>query len=363
MFIGIPSVVILISGIILAVCLSPEPPLEEISDARKALMQAKRNHSNHYSQQLFRESETLYDSAMKAWGMENKKLFFRRNYRMARECAMLAEIKAREAWNEAANGSKLMREQLRKSIDSLHLRIADYQSLFSRIPLRPEIARKITHGRMLLTEGRLAYEKHDYIASRQKVELASRYIHESYQDVNTLLKKYFNNYPKWMAWVDDMKNRSMTDSTRFILVEKFARRCYLYENGQLKKTFPVELGQYWLGDKRYSGDKATPEGTYRIVKKLEGKQTRYHKALLLDYPNEEDKRAFAEEKSNGSLPRTAKIGGLIEIHGGGGRGVDWTEGCIALTNKDMDSLYVYAGQDMEVLIIGSLKKLSQTLKR
>ena len=51
-----------------------------------------------------------------------------------------------------------------------------------------------------------------------------------------------------------------------------------------KWEFDAELGTNWVGDKRVKGDKATPEGMYKITKKFDGRKTKYYKALLLDYP-------------------------------------------------------------------------------
>jgi murein L,D-transpeptidase YafK len=108
---------------------------------------------------------------------------------------------------------------------------------------------------------------------------------------------------------------------------------------------------------------ATPEGMYKVTRKLEGSKTKYYKALLLDYPNEEDKARFREEIENGSLPRNAKIGGLIEIHGDGGKGIDWTEGCVALTNKEMDIVYRLAKVGTPVTIVGSIVDLHNVATR
>ncbi len=114
----------------------------------------------------------------------------------------------------------------------------------------------------------------------------------------------------------------------------------------------------WNGDKRHRGDKATPEGMYYVTKKLEGSSTKYFKALLINYPNEEDKKKFQEEVRRGTLPASAKIGGLIEIHGSGGKGTDWTDGCVALADSDMAKLYKLVKVGTPVTIVGSLENLN-----
>jgi murein L,D-transpeptidase YafK len=78
----------------------------------------------------------------------------------------------------------------------------------------------------------------------------------------------------------------------------------------------------------------------------------FHKALLLDYPNAEDQVEFNRAQRTSQLPRTALIGGLIEIHGEGGQGRDWTRGCVALTNRDIDDLFARVAVGTPVVIVG-----------
>jgi murein L,D-transpeptidase YafK len=135
----------------------------------------------------------------------------------------------------------------------------------------------------------------------------------------------------------------------------------LYLDGVKKYDFEAELGRNWVGDKKRMGDKATPEGVYKIVKKYQGRETAYYKALSLDYPNPDDKARFQSLISNGSIPAFSKIGSGIEIHGGGGKGVDWTEGCIALKDSEIDVIFNLVDPGTSVTIVGSTKSLDEIL--
>jgi hypothetical protein len=73
---------------------------------------------------------------------------------------------------------------------------------------------------------------------------------------------------------------------------------------------------------------------------------------MLDYPNERDKERFRKAVQRGEIARGASIGGLIEIHGEGGRGGDWTDGCVALTNNEMDDLFDRVSVGTLVTIVG-----------
>jgi murein L,D-transpeptidase YafK len=167
----------------------------------------------------------------------------------------------------------------------------------------------------------------------------------------------------WKKWVDLTVNESKRNNDYSIIIDKFSRKCYVYFSGKRKYEFDAELGRNWVGDKRVKGDKATPEGMYKITRKFDSRKTKYYKALLLDYPNEEDTARFRAEIANGSLPRNAKIGGLIEIHGNGGKGIDWTEGCVALTDREMDVIFKIAKVGTPVTIVGSLTDLDTVVSK
>ena len=144
-----------------------------------------------------------------------------------------------------------------------------------------------------------------------------------------------------------------------IIIDKIARELSIYKNGEIFKQFPVELGVNWIGDKQQQGDKTTPEGLYKIIAKKQNGQTMYYKAFLLDYPNEDDKKRFLLNKKNGIINQDAEIGNLIEIHGNGGKGIDWTDGCIALNDTDMDEIFKFCTIGTKVTIVGSGRSLNE----
>ncbi len=109
-----------------------------------------------------------------------------------------------------------------------------------------------------------------------------------------------------------------------------------------------------MGTKRHRGDKATPEGSYKVTRKRGPGATKYYKALDIDYPNAEDLARFRAAKQRGEIPAGTSPGSLIEIHGHGGRGADWTEGCVALRNDHMDKVFAAAQVGTPVLIVGAL---------
>jgi len=123
-----------------------------------------------------------------------------------------------------------------------------------------------------------------------------------------------------------------------IVVKKKQRKLLLFQEGELLKWYPIDLGENPEGPKVHQGDMKTPEGEYRIVEKKNQGQTKYYLAFLLDYPNDSDRIRYEQALKNKQFPSEIGIGGLIEIHGEG-KGVDWTEGCIALNNFHMEELF------------------------
>ncbi|MCX6545956.1 MAG: L,D-transpeptidase family protein [Acidobacteria bacterium] len=158
---------------------------------------------------------------------------------------------------------------------------------------------------------------------------------------------------RWQRWKSEAINWSRREGRAAIVVVKDAHLMTLFVGGEPVRSYTVELGFNWIADKRQEGDGATPEGRYRIVKRMDHLSSDYYKALLIDYPNAENRVAFARARRTGEVPTAARIGGLIEIHGGGGRQYDWTNGCVAVTNPDIDHLFGRVAVGTPVTIVGS----------
>lgn len=158
----------------------------------------------------------------------------------------------------------------------------------------------------------------------------------------------------WRSWADNAVRESRLTGKTVVVVDKLRRRLIVYRGGERVASFAADLGANGLQRKAHSGDKATPEGAYRVVDRKEGRRTTFYKALLIDYPNAEDRERYAHGKRVGTIPRRAGIGSLIEIHGEGGEGRDWTDGCVALHNSDMDWVYDRAPIGTLVVIVGTV---------
>ncbi len=134
-----------------------------------------------------------------------------------------------------------------------------------------------------------------------------------------------------------------------IIVIKHKRILQLISNNNVIKSYKISLGKVPIGHKEFEGDKKTPEGLYYINDK--NPHSGYHKNLGISSPNQQDiKHAKKLNKSPGGL---IKIHGMKNGFGWIGRFhllSDWTLGCIALTDKEIDELYknVKIGTQIEI---------------
>lgn len=350
----------LTAGLIVYFVLTFEkPPVGEIDKARTAVSEAESLHASIYAGIIFRNSKAYYDSAMSVWQKENNKLFFLRDFSEVTKFARLSEELAITASEKTRSALTNITELLSGQIKRLENEIELYNTYYSTVPLEEEQRRKLNRGTLLFKEGMLAFERQNYHAALDKVDSAEVLIISVTRYSRQTLEEYFEDYHLWLQSYDRLIASSKRNNSTCIIVDKTGRICNVYKNGELSAAYEVELGPNWIGHKRYQGDMSTPEGLYEIVSKKSGSGTSYHKALLLNYPNEDDKKRFQTNKKNGIIDSNAMIGGMIEIHGHGGKGSDWTNGCVALSNRDMDSLYPLIPAGTKVLIIGSLKPLEE----
>lgn len=144
-----------------------------------------------------------------------------------------------------------------------------------------------------------------------------------------------------------LSKKDLIDS---IVVAKRAHLLTVYQKNKELKIYRVALGGNITGAKHFEGDNKTPEGLYRIFDK--NPASKYHKNLGVSYPSAAD-RKYASSKKKAP-------GGDIKIHGlPNGEGYigkahllhDWTIGCIAVTDEEIDELYMHAPVGIPIMIL------------
>ncbi len=123
-----------------------------------------------------------------------------------------------------------------------------------------------------------------------------------------------------------------------VLVRKSERRLYLMDDEEVVRSYRISLGESPEGHKLYEGDKRTPEGDYQLD--WRNANSDFYKSIHISYPNDRDQELA---QAWGLDP-----GGSIMIHGLPNEagdmafaytGLDWTNGCIAVTNEEMDEIW------------------------
>jgi len=173
-------------------------------------------------------------------------------------------------------------------------------------------------------QNKIQGKENEIVTQQKKVEAFEKKIEAFEKKVEALEKKVFD-YAIQKGSVDR------------ILIEKSARRLMLISQGEVLKSYKIALGGNPIGPKERQGDNKTPEGTYVIDAR--NRDSRFHLSLHISYPNERDRN---RAKGLGVSP-----GGDIMIHGikngfswvGDAHAeIDWTKGCIAVTDEEIEEI-------------------------
>ena len=148
---------------------------------------------------------------------------------------------------------------------------------------------------------------------------------------------------------------TMNRDSVLVMVNKSQYRLEVYYRRKLIRSYKAVFGPKPQENKCVAGDRCTPEGWFTI--KTKNPSSKYNKFMLLNYPNDSSIARFNKLKETGKIPKAAQMGGDVGIHGiwkGGDdmidMGVNWTDGCVAIKNKDVDDLYTLIGVGTRVFI-------------
>lgn len=330
---------------------APPPPEVELALAQE--LGLWRAGAAVYAPEKFAQYKAELRKGMEDFARQKARLAPFRDYRavsdsfraiLARGEGVLAEtlelkrLKAAEVENQM-----LLMESSIRSLDRL-------TSMFQKGRLS---RRKLVKAKVLLSEAQAFFRRQQYVPAGEKLR-------ESYECVATvkeaiwpMLDRYTDRdqIARWRKWTAETIALSRESGGYAIVVSKIDRTLILYKGGVPYRTYGVGLGRNGPSDKLRAGDGATPEGKYRIIRKLP--HSRYYKALLINYPDDEDRRRFAALKRRGIIPAKAGIGGLVEIHGGGKDSL--TYGCISLENAQMQELYDMVEAGTPLTIVGTIE--------
>lgn len=248
---------------------------------------------------------------------------------------------------------------LSQRLSLLNERIRRLKILSLTMNENERVRKNLTRAEIAAKEADLLLQNEKYRILPDKLALIDSHIGQAVDALFSVLARYADGtqVETWRIWAEETIAESRKKGATAIIVNKLERTLTLYKKGGAVAVHKIGLGKYGLSDKLYAGDEATPEGKYRVVKK--NPKSRFHRALLINYPNEEDKKHFLQAKKKGLIPPGAGIGGLIEIHGGG---IDsLTNGCIGVEDDVIEKLFPEVSVGTPVTIIGSLESAAELL--
>jgi lipoprotein-anchoring transpeptidase ErfK/SrfK len=337
---------------------APVPP--EVTDAERQEQDLRGAGASLFAGQEHAAYLQSLNSARQALERENLKMGWFRDYgRVRREYAAVlltgAALKSTIQSRVSDKASSLV-----QSADAVRRRLRTLDDLTLSLVERGEARKRLTRASLALVEADALIKKTRFDEAAARLDQASSLAAEAERAVVSHISRYLDpaQVRSWKQAAEDTVADSKKRGVTALIVSKLEHRLSVYKNGSLYRTYEVGLGFNGLADKRYAGDNATPEGRYTIVRKIPS--SLYYKALLINYPNDEDRRWFAREKALGTIPQYVGIGGDVEIHGGGQDSL--TRGCVSLDNNKMDELYDLVVVGTPITIIGTMELENYVIK-
>ena len=349
------AVFFLFSLSILGCKVPPVPP--EAEKAERQELSLWREKAATYAKEDFDRYMMLYKEAKRELSEENAKFVWFRNYEEAASSFKTVLKMGEELSEKVRKIKEIKRMSSADKIRDFKGRIAALQRITLQMNEGKPIRLILTRAELMLREADLLHQRQAFNKAEEKLKDLSASVKDAEAMILLVLDRYADptQVAKWKKWAKDTILESRNKNIVVIIVSKIDRKLSLYKAGKLLSSHEISLGHNGLDDKLYAADQATPEGRYRIIDKL--LSSLYYKALLIDYPNEEDQKKFDQAKSKGQIPSGVSIGGLIEIHGGGKHSM--THGCISLDNKDMDALFRLVQVGTPVTIVGATDDLNE----
>ena len=252
------------------------------------------------------------------------------------------------------------RESLRRSAEDKIARVEDRFRMMtlqvSAIDSRLVLGQKPVGTDLLMKQAHAFYEQGRYDRSLDASDQAAQNLTTQAAILISELGRYADRdrISRWQQMAQDTISWSHIHRTSAIVINKADRVLTLYRNGKKVLSYPIRLGFNGIREKLHQGDGATPEGGYRIRNKRGQGQTQFYRALVLDYPNEDDRRRYQLGRKTGQIPPSIAIGGHIEIHGVENELMAQTLGSVMLDNPHMAFLYDRVEKGTPVTIVGAL---------
>jgi len=329
-------------------------PQVERDIANRAIEDARRDEANHWAPERYASAVNAFKAGVDEGIRQRGRLIPFQNYAVAEDRFYAAAQNASEAMREGKSARLGMASRAAEMIHLAQDVIHEAENSVRMVPVGFIPRMRLQKSRMSLSEATLYTRNGRYDDAFDKAKDAQSDALWVLTATGAAASRYLDSdlVRQWRNWVDQTVAESRAGQSSAIVVIKEKNRVDLYQAGRIRKSYNADMGRNRLSSKLYAGDRATPEGRYYITQKKGRGDSKYYKALVLNYPNAADRKRLAHAKTNGQASRGLGLGSLIEIHGEGGRGQDWTYGCVALSNNDLDDLFTRVSVGTPVTIVG-----------
>lgn len=325
-----------------------------LQTARLAVARAQDLGGDAWAPEPMRQAKAMLHVAVVEHRTQELRVLPLRDFTLAEVLLREAEQRALKAGEEALRQRKSARDVSQEALTRAAQAVGKGVRFADAMHLPAYDRTLLQQSRLHLDEAELLQKAGQYSLASQRARLAAEQANRVSQRAAQAAARYVDagHVQSWRRWIEDTVEWSRRTNAPAIIVNKERHLLTVIVRGRPVKNYSAEMGYNSVGDKWRAGDAATPEGRYHITAKKGVGQSTYHMALLLDYPNAEDRRRFEAARRAGRIARVATLGNLIEIHGDGGRGRDWTRGCVALANGDIEDLFDRVLVGTPVTIVG-----------
>lgn len=352
------KVVILLFALSVIVCKTPPVP-PEVEEARRQEHDLWRAGALVYSPEEYEIYKQDLRVARDKLIQQKAKIRWFRDYEPVKADFEGILSKGEEILQRIEKRKSEEARRLEGEIEGILARMAVIRKIMLAVNEGEAVRRNLAQVEVSLREAEIQREKENYREASRTMSQALTHLAKAEEEVFSLLERYRDDghLAKWRKWADETIEDSKKKGHVVFLVDKLDRKLTVFKKGRPIASYEIGLGRYGLSEKLHAGDDATPEGRYKVLKKLS--VSLYYKALLIDYPNADDRKRFQAAQKNRLIPGGVGIGGLIEIHGGGKDSL--TNGCIAVENDIMDKVFQFAEIGTPVTIVGAYDKENSLL--
>ena len=273
-------------------------------NSRNLLYKSLMHGAREYFPLEYDDAEYGLDQARRAVNAELAQNWFVRDFTYSSGKLSEAEDKVSSLLIRTArreNGDRIESEAKLRQLEEV---LKEGRALLEHTSISTIARQRYTAADLHYKNAKDAFSRNKFGTSLKQAHAGIKNAAKAMETSRSLLSRYSDPalLAKWNSWKKKAIESSRTSGVA-IVVTKEKHRLDLYRNGSLSRSFDAELGANSINQKMYAGDRATPEGYYSIIKKKGHGQSKYNCALLINYPNGDDKHRFDTLKSRHELGR------------------------------------------------------------